>query len=99
VRLFRANLAGALRRVTGHGEYVIVTRRGVPTAAIVPVGALDLLDAAEALLTRRNMAAAGDLHDVETAAADVPPRAASAGGPNGRHRVGRHRRANVPRPG
>jgi len=84
VRQFRENLGAALRRVAGRGEYLLVTRRGVPTAAVVPVGALGLLDATEALLARRNLAAAGDLLDVVTAAADVPLREPATTGPDGR---------------
>jgi len=47
VRRFRADLAGTLRRVVAGGEYVVLTRRGAPVAAIIPPGALALLDAAD----------------------------------------------------
>jgi prevent-host-death family protein len=97
-RTFRANLARTLRRVAADGEYVVVTRRGVPVAAVVPVGLLDLLEAAEGLLARQTLAGAGDVHDVASAAADVPPRAPSITGPNARPRVCRPRRADVSRP-
>lgn len=99
VRLFRANLAAALRRVAGGGEYLVVTRRGVPIAAVVPTGVLDLLEATEALLARRNLAAAGDLDDVAAAAADVRPRAPPSTGPNRRPVERRARRRAVPRSG
>lgn len=77
-RRFRENLAATLGRVATDGRYVIVTRRGVPVAAVVPLGVLHLLDATEFALARRTLAAARDVHDVTTAACDVPPRATPA---------------------
>ncbi len=75
VRRFRRDLPAVLRRVRDEPAYVTLTRRGLPVAVVVPLHVLDLLDATEALLARRNLAAAGDLHDAATAARDVLPRA------------------------
>ena len=89
---FRPNLAGVLRRIAADGEYVVLTRRGVPVAAVVPVGLLDLLDAAAGDLATRFLAATGDLHDLEAAAPDVTPRTDSTTAP-----PRRSRRPPVPR--
>jgi prevent-host-death family protein len=97
--MFRENLARTLRRVAGDGEYIVVTRRGAPVAVVVPMGVLDLIDATEALLARRTLAAAGDLHDEATASADVPRRVPSGTSPNGRPVNHPARRGAVPRPG
>jgi prevent-host-death family protein len=71
VRRFRANLAWALRRVREGGAYVVLTQHGVPTVAVVPVGALGILDAADRLLSARAVAAGADLHGLAASAADV----------------------------
>jgi len=63
---------------------VVLTRRGVPLAAIVPLGALDMLDAADALFAARSRAATGGLHDLATAAADVVPPTPPDPGPDSR---------------
>jgi prevent-host-death family protein len=89
---FRPNLATVLHRVAAEGEYVVLTRRGVAMAAVVPLVVLDLLDAAEGDLATRFLAATEDLHDLATAALDVAPRTGSAA-PAPR----RPRRPSVPR--
>jgi prevent-host-death family protein len=73
VHRFRADLASVLGRVRRDGTYVVVTRRGKAVAAVVPVGVLDLIRAAEAPLRARFEAAVADLHDLATAAPDVAP--------------------------
>lgn len=80
VHRFRADLASVLGRVRKDGDYVVVTRRGRPVAAVVPVGVLDLIRAVEAPLRERFEAAVADLHDLATAAPDVAPQPGSATG-------------------
>lgn len=90
---FRPILAGVLRRVAADGGYVLLTRRGVPVAAVVPLVVLDLLDAADRAFAARAVAASQDLHDLEAAVPDVAPRTDSA--PASPHRP---RRPAVPPP-
>jgi hypothetical protein len=59
--------------VRDDGTYVVVTCRGEAVAAVVPVGVLDLLRAVADPLAERGQAAAADVHDLATAAADVVP--------------------------
>lgn len=73
VRRFRRDLPVALRQVRDEGTYVVLTRRGVPAATVVPLAVLDLLDAADATFTERVEAACHDLHDLATAVPDVAP--------------------------
>jgi len=80
VHRFRADLASVLGRVRKDGSYVVVTRRGRPVAAVVPVGVLDLIRAADAPLRARFEAAVADLHDLATAAPDVAPQPRRARG-------------------
>lgn len=83
VHRLRADLASVLGRVRDDGTYYLVTRRGAPVAAVVPVGVLDLLRAAAAPLTERGQAAAADVHDLVTAAPDVAPEPGSPTGSPG----------------
>jgi hypothetical protein len=71
----------------------------VAVAALVPVGALPLLEAADDRLARRAEAAAGDLHDVPAAASDVTAPTSPAAGRRGRLAGGRLGRPAVTRRG
>ncbi|MCC7137598.1 MAG: type II toxin-antitoxin system Phd/YefM family antitoxin [Planctomycetes bacterium] len=99
LRRFRADLAGTLRRVATDGEYVVLTRRGVVVAAIVPPGALEMLAAADALFAGRARAASADLHDLATAAPDATPSPRDGDGPDRGQWRGRGQRPTVPRRG
>lgn len=81
VRRFRRDLPAVLRQVRDDRAYVVLTRRGVPVAAVVPVAVLDQLDAVDSTFTERAVAASHDLHDLEAAAPDVAPRTDSATAP------------------
>lgn len=74
-------MASVLGRVREGGTYVVVTRRGAPVAAVVPVGVLDLVQAADAPLRARFEAAVADVDDLATAAPDVGPQPRPATGP------------------
>lgn len=90
VHRLRADLASVLGRVREDGTFVVVTRRGAPVAAVVPVGVLDLLRAVADPLAERGHAAAMEVHDLATAAPDVAPGPDSATGsraPSGRPAV------------
>ncbi|MFM8387610.1 MAG: type II toxin-antitoxin system prevent-host-death family antitoxin [Planctomycetia bacterium] len=80
VHRLRADLASVLGRVRDDGTYVVVTRRGAPVAAVVPVEVLDLIRAVADPLALRGKAAAADVHDLATAAPAVAPGPGSATG-------------------
>lgn len=96
LRRLRAELAATLRQVAEGGEFVVVTRRGEPLVAVVPLAALATIDAAGALLARRALAAAAGLPDLASALADLGPPGAPARGPEGRPGGARPRRLGVP---
>jgi prevent-host-death family protein len=71
VRRLRAALAATLRAVERDGEALVLTRRGRPVAALLPVGALDALDLLGRLLP--------DVADVAARFPALDPRAPGLG--------------------